>query len=160
MFFRGYLMFLCLFSFLGRWPPIDLLLLGFPYDLFYFCYFFFFFWVVVKSCLNCILQTHTNWHRPSSLNFMFGSFYDIMIDFLWIPVIDPIKINFFFLKVNFVYTFRLLVINLNNEMASYQLERIIINLLYRLEWVYFIIWYMFQELFGSHWSNTYEPSTL
>ena len=64
---------------------------------------------------------------------MFGSFYDIMIDFLWIPVIDPIKINFFFLKVNFVYTFRLLVINLNNEMASYQLERIIINLLYRLE---------------------------
>lgn len=64
---------------------------------------------------------------------MFGSFYDFMIDFLWIPVIDPIKINFFILKMNFVYTFRFLIINLNHEMDSYQLERIIINLLYRLE---------------------------
>ena len=29
--------------FFGSLTPIDLLLLGFPYDLFYFCYFFFFF---------------------------------------------------------------------------------------------------------------------
>lgn len=60
---------------------------------------------------------------------------------------DKIFYFFLILKMNFVYTFRFLIINLNHEMDSYQLERIIINLLYRLEWAYFVIWYVL----GTFW---------